>query len=103
MLLSTPREIAAEIGARLRTQRLAQSLRREDLAAQAGVSPGAVKNLETTGRSTVETLVRVCVALGLQGEFNTLFVVNTAPTFDDLERAERVQQRKRAPRRRSSP
>ena len=100
--LATPQEIAREIGARLRVQRLRQSLTQDELAARAAVSASALKTLESTGKSTVETLVRVAGALGLQTDFAQLFVPKVVSSIVDLERLERAQQRLRAPRRKST-
>lgn len=99
--LATPQEIAREIGARLRVQRLQQSLTQDELAACAAVSASALKTLESTGKSTIETLVRVAGALGLQADFAQLFVPKVVSSIADLERLERAQQRLRAPRRKS--
>lgn len=67
--LATYQEIIQEIGARLRAQRLQQSLTQSELAALAAVSTSALKTLESTGKSTIETLVRVAGTLGLQSDF----------------------------------
>jgi len=97
--LATPLEIVREIGARLRVQRLQQSLTQDELAACAAVSVSALKTLESTGKSTVETLVRVAGALGLQDDFVQLFAPKVALSIAALERFERAKLRVRAPRR----
>jgi len=99
--LATHREIARELGSRLRAQRLRQLLAQDELAARAGVSASALKTLESSGRSTIETLIRVAAALGLQADFASLFLPRTPLTIEDLERAERARERMRAPRRRT--
>ncbi|SDH11849.1 helix-turn-helix domain-containing protein [Paraburkholderia phenazinium] len=71
--LATADEIARELGQRLRTQRLAQNLQQSELAARAGVSERAVRNLERTGKATLESLLRVAMALGLAGSLSPLF------------------------------
>ena len=57
-ILSLPHEILRELGARLRMQRLAQSLSQRELAHMAGLSLGALRKLETAGQCTLETLIR---------------------------------------------
>ncbi len=99
--LATHREIARELGSRLRAQRLRQLLAQDELAARAGVSTSALKTLESSGRSTVETLIRVAAALGLQADFASLFLPHAPLTIEDLERTERARERMRAPRRRA--
>ena len=100
--LATNREIASELGARVRANRLQQLLTREELAARAGVSPGAVKTLESTGKSSMDTLIRVASSLGLQRDFAQLFVPQPALSIANLERLEHAQTRQRAPRRKRS-
>jgi transcriptional regulator with XRE-family HTH domain len=100
--LATPQEIVREIGARLRVQRLHQSLTQDELAACAAVSVSALKTLESTGKSTVETLVRVAGALGLQDDFAQLFVPKVVSSIAALERFERAKQRVRAPRKKTT-
>lgn len=97
--LATYQEIIQEIGARLRAQRLQQSLTQSELAARAAVSTSALKTLESTGKSTIETLVRVAGTLGLQSDFSQLFMPKAVLSIAALERFERAKQRVRAPRR----
>lgn len=96
--LATVDEILPLLGERLRRQRLAQGLAQSELAAMAGLSLGAVRKLERSGQSSVETMVRVVKALGLVAELEPLF--EARPTsIAQMERAERARQRQRAPRR----
>lgn len=92
-------EIQAELGARLRRQRLAQLITQKELAARAGLSVGTVKTLEATGQSSLDSLVRVVSALGLVDELGGLFVLKTN-SIAAMERVERVQEieRKRGPK-----
>jgi transcriptional regulator with XRE-family HTH domain len=92
-------EICAELGARLRRQRLAQLLSQSELAARAGVSVGTVKTLESSGAVSLDTLVRVCFALGVVDDLAGLFELRVH-SVADMERRERAEGRKRAPRRR---
>lgn len=74
LTLSTPDEIGHELGARLRQHRLAQNLQQAELAARASVSEGTVRNLEKKGQATLESLLRIVIALGLVDELSGLFV-----------------------------
>jgi transcriptional regulator with XRE-family HTH domain len=98
--LSTPTEILKELGARLRAQRLAQELTQGVLANMAGISVGTVKQLERSGVSSFETVIRVVQALGLSDQLQTLFEVQRR-SIAQMQQAEQAQ-RKRAPRRRST-
>jgi transcriptional regulator with XRE-family HTH domain len=98
--LSIPAEILSILGARLRTQRLAQALSQRDLAKMAGLSLGALRKLEHDGQCSLDTLVRVVHALGLVEELEDLFVLKRQ-SIAQMEQAEAVSQRKRAPRRKA--
>ena len=100
-ILSLPHEILRELGARLRMQRLAQSLSQRELAHMAGLSLGALRKLETDGQCSLETLIRAVQALGLTTELDELFVLKRQ-SIAQMAQAEAAQPRQRAPRRRSS-
>ena len=91
-------EILRALGSRLRTQRLAQGLPQRELAQMAGLSLGALRKLEGSGQSSLETLIRVTQALGLVDELEDLFVLRRQ-SIAQMAQAESVGQRQRAPRR----
>ena len=85
----------------MRAQRLAQGLPQRELAQMAGLSLGALRKLEGSGQSSLETLVRVVQALGLAGELEDLFVLQRQ-SIAQMEQAEAARQRQRAPRRKKT-
>lgn len=98
--LAPSSEILQVLGQRLRAQRLAQGLPQRELAQMAGLSLGALRKLESSGQSSLETLVRAVQALGLVNELEALFVLERQ-SIAQMEKAEAAAQRQRA-RRRSS-
>ena len=100
-LLSTPAEILHTLGARLREQRLAQSLTQRELAQMAGLSLGALRKLETDGQCSLETLVRAAQALGLQEALDDLFVLKRQ-SIAQMEQIDAVSRRRRAQRKKTS-
>lgn len=96
--LSTPDEIAQEIGDRIRANRLAQNLSQSELAARAGISERALRNFERSGKGTFDLFLRTTSALGLTGVLSELFVLKPK-SIKDMERAS--QKRQRASRRRT--
>ena len=96
-----PDELGRWIGERLAEQRLAANLTRAMLSQRAGVSAEAIKVAETRGRSSLATLTRLLVALGLQGRLRALFALEPATSIAELERREAVPMRKRARRKTS--
>ncbi|HSI58799.1 MAG TPA: transcriptional regulator [Ideonella sp.] len=95
---ATSSEIVRELGRRLRAQRLASLMTQQELASRAGVALGSVKTLESTGRTTLETFVRVAQALSLVSELADILALKPQTSIAAMERAERAT-RQRAPRR----
>lgn len=62
--MQTPEELETTLGERLRRLRLMKNMDQATIAARAGVSLGALKNLEGGHGTTVKTLIRVARALG---------------------------------------
>jgi len=73
--LSSHEEICQELGRRLKIQRLSKKLKQQDLAKMAGVSVGTVKNIESKGQSSIESLVRISRALDLLQDLSALFEI----------------------------
>lgn len=94
---ATTSEICQQLGKEINRVRLDKALPQAELADRAGVSVGTVKNLETHGKATLESLVKVLKVLGL---VETLFSAFTppVPSIAALQKAE-APARKRAPRR----
>lgn len=93
--LSTVPEIASALGKRLRRLRLHQALTQAELAARAGLSTRAVRNLESSGQATLETFLKVIVAVGRAEDLGPILEVKIH-SIRDMERAHR--ERQRAPR-----
>ena len=75
--LSTPAEIEAFLGEKLRALRLDRNIEQRTLAERAGISVNALKNLEGGKGSTVTTLVSVVRALKRESWFTTIAPVAT--------------------------
>jgi transcriptional regulator with XRE-family HTH domain len=73
--LSNSQEVVAELGQRLRAQRLLQNLQQDELAGRAGISERALRNIERSGRATLDNFVRVVMALGLVEEMDGIFAL----------------------------
>ena len=96
-MLSSVEEILQTLGGRIRTQRLAQGISQQVLADRAGLSLGAVRQLEGRGQSGLDTLVRVLFVLGIVDELEDLFVLRQQ-SIAQMERANGPARRQRAPR-----
>ncbi len=95
--LATHQEICRALGQRLRARRLAQLLGQQDLADKAGVSVGTVRTMEATGQTSLDSFVRVILALGLADGLQHLFDAQVQ-SIAQMAKAE-PPTRQRAPRR----
>ena len=97
-------ELVHELGQRLRAQRLAKSVTQDELAARAGITVGAVKKLESTGLTTLETFVRAVQALGLVDELADFMMLRPTTSIAAMEKAQAAKRlRVRHPANRSRP
>ncbi|MHA6288449.1 helix-turn-helix transcriptional regulator [Maricaulis sp. CAU 1757] len=65
-------ELAATIGSRLESYRIARSIRQADLAREAGISRSTLHRIESGKGGTLENLLRVLRALGLDNRMADL-------------------------------
>jgi transcriptional regulator with XRE-family HTH domain len=93
---ASEQEIRAELGGRLRTQRLAQGLSQAVLAERAGIGLATLQRLEGSGVATLENFVRAVMGLGLADELQPLFSLKIR-SISQMEEAEKIK-RVRAPR-----
>lgn len=67
-----PKEALAQLGSRLREQRIAQDLTQRQLATHAGVGVRSIIRLEETGIGRTDTFLRVLTALSIADRLDTL-------------------------------
>ncbi len=91
-----PVTLTREIGQRMRGFRLAKGWTQEELAARSGIALSTLKLFETKGQGSFQRLVRMAVALGVDGELRELFARPLA--MESIEAVKR-RERQRAPRR----
>lgn len=91
-----PITISRDISHRLRGFRLAKGWTQEELAQRSGVAVSTLKLLEAKGQGSFQRLVRIAVALGVDGELRDLF---SKPAAMESIEAVKLAERQRAPRR----
>jgi transcriptional regulator with XRE-family HTH domain len=89
----TTDEMEATLGAGIKAVRLDQNIDQQGLAARAGISIGALKNLENGKGSTVRTLVSILKALN-RGEW--IATIAPAASINPLTLTEAAAPRQRA-------
>jgi len=96
--LKTPAEVALQLAARLRQLRLERNLTRASLAARAGVTVSSLKRFESTGKASLDLVLRLALSLDRLDELNDLFLPPRARSLDELEERARWAHRKRGRR-----
>jgi transcriptional regulator with XRE-family HTH domain len=84
IILNSPSEAMRSVALRAKRARLEQNLTQEGLASRAGVSLGTLKNFETAGKASFETIVKIAFALGAEAEIETLFPSRPITSIDDV-------------------
>ncbi|MEO5714431.1 MAG: helix-turn-helix transcriptional regulator [Luteolibacter sp.] len=89
--------LASGVGQQLKRLRLAKGWTQEELSEKSGVAISTLKLLESKGNGSFQRLIRVAIALGVDGELRGLF--GQTGTMESIE-AVKLSERQRAPRRR---
>lgn len=71
--MATPQEMQKKIAEKARVKRLSFDLSQQTLAEKSGVSYGVLKKFERTGQISLESLLKLALALGSMGDFDALF------------------------------
>lgn len=92
---NTVNELQAELGQRLRSLRLNLNVDQRTLAGRAGISEGAVKNIENGSGATLKTLIAVLRVLGREDWLATIAPMATVNPLDVLRDSVTRQRAKR--------
>ncbi len=84
IILRTVPEISNALARRARELRLLKGYKRQTIAERADISPASLKRFETTGKISLESLLKLANALGRLGEFDGLLKLPKAKTIDEL-------------------
>ncbi|MBT7067073.1 MAG: helix-turn-helix transcriptional regulator [Verrucomicrobia bacterium] len=80
LLFETDRELAQELGARVRRTRIEKRMAQKTLAAKAGIHVNTLRTLERTGEVRLSSFIAVLRALGERSGLESLLTV--APPRD---------------------
>lgn len=95
LFMMTPHEMASYIAKQAQQKRLELNLSQQSLALRSGVSYGVIKKFERTGKISVESLLKIAVALGCLESFKDLFVLTKPEHFASLDELMNRKIRKR--------
>lgn len=94
-ILIDPIGMEMALAERIKALRLIKGWKRDTLALKAGVTASSLKRFETTGKASLELLLRVVHALDRLDEFRNLLGPPAARTMDELEKLAARPVRKR--------
>ena len=98
VMIKTIEELMQEIAERVKGRRLALNFTQLGVSERSGVSLGTIKKFERTGRISLESLLKLAMALGATKEFELLFTANATDenmSLDDLLTQPAVRKRGR--------
>lgn len=82
--ISTPKEVALQIAARVKARRLELDLTQEGLATRAGVKFATYRRFEQTGEISLKCLLQVGFALNSLADFDALFAQKQYQNLDEV-------------------
>jgi transcriptional regulator with XRE-family HTH domain len=93
--METPQELLKKIAGKARDKRLSLDLSQQTLSEKSGVSYGVLKKFERTGQISLESLLKLAMALGSMADFDTLFAPEKPEAVLSLDKLMEHGKRKR--------
>jgi transcriptional regulator with XRE-family HTH domain len=91
----TPQEMLKRIAEKARAKRLSLDLSQQTLSERSGVSYGVLKKFERTSQISVESLLKLALALGSLSDFDQVFTPNKPEEALSLDELMKDHKRKR--------
>lgn len=95
LTLTSPAEMAMVLAQRVKALRLLKGWTQDTLSRRAGVTAASYRRFETTGRASLELVLKVAHALARLEEFDQLFQPPSARSIEELEQRTAKPTRKR--------
>ena len=80
----TPREIIKELVQKIQKRRKKLKISQADLAKRSGVSLGSIKRFETKYQISLSSLIKIAIALDVEGDFDDLFKQKTYSSIQEV-------------------
>jgi len=90
-------EIRMALAERLKAVRLAQNMQQSELAAAAGVARGTLQNLESRAQCSLDSFVRIAMALGVAADLEAVFA-RRPTSIAEMEKAAKPIRRRASSR-----
>lgn len=97
-MLKTAQELMIELGTRSKERRLNLNLTREGLGLRSGVSVSVIRLFEQRGKISLESMLKIAIALGVESDVDLLFRVRDsrpAVSIDELLKQAKTRKRGR--------
>ena len=82
--LKSPNQINKDLASRIRVRRKEQKLTQQELSQKSEVSLGSLKRFENTGEISLTSLIKIAFALGIEKDFDTLFLKKTYASIQEV-------------------
>ena len=82
----TPNEIAKSLTERIKQQRKKLKISQEVLAQKSGVSLGSIKRFETKYEISLQSFIKIAIALDLDSDIEKLFTTKTYTSIEEVIR-----------------
>ena len=80
----TPNEIAKNLAEKIKQRRKRLKISQESLAQKSGVSLGSIKRFEIKHEVSLQSLIKIAIALDLDSSFENLFSNKTYTSIDEV-------------------
>ena len=80
----TPNEIAKSLADKIKAQRKKLKISQEILAQKSGVSLGSIKRFETIYEISLQSFIKIAIALDLDNDIENLFTTKTYTSIDEV-------------------
>ena len=80
----TPNEIAKNLAEKIKLRRKKLKISQESLTQKSGVSLGSIKRFETKYEISLQSFIKIAIALDLDGDFENLFTTKTYTSIDEV-------------------
>lgn len=92
--ISTPRDVAKQIAARVKLRRLELNLTQEGFAARAGIKFATYRRFEQIGEISLKGLLQVGFALNALQDFDHLFTQKQYQSLDEVLNEQKVTRKR---------
>ena len=80
----TPNEIAKSLAEKIKAHRKKLKISQEILAQKSGVSLGSIKRFETKYEISLQSFIKIAIALDMDNDLNNLFKTKTYSSIDEV-------------------